>query len=372
MPDTTIKTPTADPAARSEDATGRLVSIWKETLGVADVGINQNYFDLGGDSALAVQLFSRIEKAFHIKLPLATLFEAPTIEELARVVEQDMAESSWSSLVPIQPNGSRPPFFCIHGAGGNVLIYRELSQSLGPDQPFYGLQAQGLDGKLPPLEKIEDMAARYVKEIRRLKAHGPYLIGGYCMGGTIAFEMAQQLRAEGEEVSLLALFDTTDWSKIRIPTALDKLYFFIERFGFHVANYLRLDVAGRKEFFSEKLQSFRNRVPVWRGMLLSTFGGRNGSGIPESRLLGEIWRLNDRACIEYKPKPYPGSVADFRPIQQYRIFDKPGAKWDRLAEKGQLVIVLPVYPAGMLLQPFVKHLASALRQAIDDAVGRRQ
>ena len=141
---------------------------------------DQNYFDLGGDSVLAVQLFAQIEKVFNVKLPLATLFEAPTIEELARILRSEVSTSGWSPLVAIQPSGSRPPFFCIHGAGGNVLIYRELSQNLGSDQPFYGLQSQGLDGSCPPLTRIEDMAALYVKAIRRQQPHGPYFVGGYC------------------------------------------------------------------------------------------------------------------------------------------------------------------------------------------------
>src|SRR5271165_5886106 len=126
------------------------------------VGADQNYFDLGGDSSLAVQLFARIEKTFHVKLPLATLFEAPTIEELARILQQEaraVEPSGWRPLVAIQPSGTRPALFCMHGAGGNVLIYRDLSRYLGAEQPFYGLQAQGLDGSCAPLTTIEEMAA---------------------------------------------------------------------------------------------------------------------------------------------------------------------------------------------------------------------
>jgi acyl carrier protein len=114
-------------AASKDTTTQQLARIWQELLGVESVGVDQNYFDLGGDSSLAVQLFARIEKLFRVKLPLATLFDAPTIEELARVVQQEAGAteaSGWSPLVPIQANGGRPVFFCIHGAGGNVLIYR--------------------------------------------------------------------------------------------------------------------------------------------------------------------------------------------------------------------------------------------------------
>lgn len=129
-----------------DEITRQLTRIWQEILAVESIGSDQNYFDLGGDSSLAVQLFAQIERVFAVKLPLATLFEAPTIEELARVLRRESAPAGWSPLVAIQTSGSRPAFFCVHGAGGNVLIYRELAQHLGPDQPFYGLQAPAWTG----------------------------------------------------------------------------------------------------------------------------------------------------------------------------------------------------------------------------------
>lgn len=136
-------------------AAARLLRIWQETLGVDTISADQNFFDLGGDSSLAVRVFAEIEKVFGVKLPLATLYDAPTPAELARVISGEVAGAGWSPLVAVQPSGSRPPLFCMHGAGGTVLMYRELSQRLGEDQPFYGLQAQGLDGTCPPLTTIE-------------------------------------------------------------------------------------------------------------------------------------------------------------------------------------------------------------------------
>jgi phthiocerol/phenolphthiocerol synthesis type-I polyketide synthase E len=351
-----------------DDIERQLTRIWQELLSVEPIGRDQNYFDLGGDSSLAVHLFVQIEKTFNVKLPIFTLFEAPTIAELAEVLRRDTAPAGWSPLVAVQPNGSRIPFFCMHGAGGNVLIYRELSKLLGDDQPFYGLQSQGLDGTAPPLGRIEDMAAVYVKEIRRFRPSGPYMIGGYCMGGTIAYEVAQQLRAQEQEVALLALFDTMDWSKIPPLNAWNKGYIACEKLMFHVANFSRLNSQGRSEFLSEKVQALRNRIPVWRGMLQATFGKSTDGISSESVILGQIWKANDRACLAYKPAPYSGILTDFRPMKQYSLFDRPDAKWDRLARGGHEVIVLPVYPAGMLVEPFVRHLASALRTAIDAAI----
>jgi phthiocerol/phenolphthiocerol synthesis type-I polyketide synthase E len=347
----------------------RLTRIWQELLNVERVDPHQNYFDLGGDSSLAVQLFSAITSEFHVQLPLATLFDAPTVAELADVLRNNLHDPVWSPLVEIQPLGSRPPFFCMHGAGGNVLIYRELSQRLGTDQPFYGLQSQGLDGVAAPLRTIEEMAALYVNEIRKVSPHGPYLLGGYCMGGTIAFEVAQQLKAVGEEVSLLALFDTMNWSNVAHPSAMDRTYHGIQRLQFHVANFLCLDSVGMFKFFREKLDDLRERLPVWMGMSLGRFDPKRfRMPMPESRALGKLWQVNDRACLAYIPKPYPGVITDFRPRKQYSHFSKAEAKWESIAQRGQKIVILPVYPAGMLVEPFVKHLAESLRDCINDAI----
>jgi phthiocerol/phenolphthiocerol synthesis type-I polyketide synthase E len=364
-----VPDPTINQIAASEDDTTRqLTRIWQEVLGVGSIGPDQNYFDLGGDSSLAVHLFAQIERVFNVKLPLATLFEAPTIEELAKILRLEASPSGWSPLVAIQPTGSRPPFFCMHGAGGNILIYRDLALRLGMDQPFYGLQALGLDGSCPPLTRIEDMAALYVKEIRRKQPRGPYFLGGYCMGGTVAFEVAQQIQAQGERVALLALFDTMNWSKIPPPSIWNKSYYTVQRLAFHAANFLRLDFAGEAQFFGEKVKILRSRIPLWRGMLLARLTKDRQTDRSESLALARIWKTNDQACTKYIPQPYRGTVADFRPAKQYRLFDRPDAKWEQLAQGGQQIVVLPSYPAGMLVEPFVRHLAIALTKSIDDAV----
>lgn len=355
------------------ETVAQLTRIWQDLLGIGMVGPDENYFDLGGDSPLAVQLFSRIEKAFKVKLPLATLFEAPTIAELARVIRcKAPASDGWSPLVAIQPSGSRAPFFCVHGAGGNVLIYRDLSRHLGSDQPFYGLQAQGLDGARPPLRKIEEMAALYVDEIRKVQPHGPYSLGGYCMGGTIAFEMAQQLQAQGEEVALLALFDTLNWYRIPLPSVWRKSYYQAQRLVFHAANFLQLDFTGKGKFLSEKVKLVWNRIPVWRGMLLWRFNRGSRGTKSKSMVLSNVWETNDRAGFDYAPNPYVGIITEFRPVKQYRMCNRPELKWDRFAQGGQEIIVLPVYPAGMLVEPFVRHLAVALRNSLDNANRKSQ
>jgi thioesterase domain-containing protein/acyl carrier protein len=185
----------------------QLVTICQKVLGVAPVGVTDNFFDLGGHSLLAVRLFAQIENRFGKVLPLATLFQAPTMRDLAVVLRHEGCRQ-WSSLVAIRSTGSKPPLFCIHAAGANVLIYRPLANHLDAEQPLYALQALGLDGITAPLTRVEEMATYYLKEIRTVQPNGPYYLTGGSFGGLVAFEMAQQLQAQGEEVAMLALLDT--------------------------------------------------------------------------------------------------------------------------------------------------------------------
>ena len=186
----------------------RLLAVWEGVLGVKGVGAQESFFDAGGHSLLAIKLFDRIEHAFGVKLPIASLFQAPTIEAQSELLRREGWTPSWSSLVPIQPRGSRLPFFSVHAVGGNVLNYRLLARHLGPDQPFYGLQARGLSGVEAPYESVEEMAAGYLHEVRQEQPHGPYLLGGASSGGAVAYEMAWQLRRAGEEVRSLVMMDT--------------------------------------------------------------------------------------------------------------------------------------------------------------------
>jgi thioesterase domain-containing protein len=215
------------------------------------------------------------------------------------------------------------------------------------------------------------MATLYVKEIKRVRPHGPYFLGGYCGGGTIAYEVAQQLQAEGEQIGLLAMFDTSNWCKVPRPSIWDRTYRSVETLIFHAANFLSLDSKGKGKFFLEKAKILRSRIPVWRGMLLAKFDKHSRMPGSESRVLGQIWQANDRAGLNYIPKPFPGTVTDFRPKKQYRRLNHPSVKWDQLAEGGQEIVVLPVYPGGMLVEPFVRDLADALRRSIDNAINHR-
>jgi non-ribosomal peptide synthetase component F/thioesterase domain-containing protein len=358
------ESPRGEIAFPQNDTERQLKQIWGELLGIRSIGVHQNYFELGGNSILAVRLFHQIENAFKVKLPLSTLLEAPTIRQFARLLRKDGSVPRWSPVVPIQPLGSRPAFFCVHAAGGNVLLYRALSRHLGGSQPFYGLQFPGLDGEQPLLTRIEDIAALYVQEIRTIQPHGPYYIGGYCLGGTIALEMAQQLTRVGEEVALLALFDTLNWSKIAPYSIWSKIYHQGERLLFHARNFTILSFDDKVKFFQEKLTILRSRSNLWRGKLSRKLSASES----KSSLLAQIWDITDRAAVKYIAKPYPGRITDFRPLKQYSKYFGSDIYWDSLAGGGYDIVTLPVYPAGMLLEPFVKQLAAELKVCMDKAM----
>jgi amino acid adenylation domain-containing protein/non-ribosomal peptide synthase protein (TIGR01720 family) len=186
----------------------KLVDIWQQTLGLNEVGIEDDFFELGGHSILAVKVVGRIQAEFRKNLPLSQLFKNPTIERLANTLRDANAVLEWQPLVRMHRGGSGTPIFLLPGAGGNILYYYSLAKHLGQIRPVYGIQTVGLDGTTPPLTSIEEIARHNIEKIRGLLHRGPYLLAGHSFGGTVAFEMSQQLRASGFEVGLVAIFDT--------------------------------------------------------------------------------------------------------------------------------------------------------------------
>jgi amino acid adenylation domain-containing protein len=203
-----VKVEEEQAASPSEEdpVVSELVSIWRRVLKVSHVGLNDNFFELGGHSILAAKLFTEIRDRLHKSLPLSTLFAAPTVATLAKIVAQT-GDVSWSPLVPVRTSGVGTPFFGVHPVGGNVLIFKKLSECMS-SRPFYALQARGLNGNEHPHTSIEEMASDYLNYVRQVQPSGPYLLGGYSAGGLVAFEMARLLKQMGQQVKLVVLFDT--------------------------------------------------------------------------------------------------------------------------------------------------------------------
>jgi aspartate racemase len=317
----------------------QLVKVWETVLDKQPIGVRQNFFELGGHSLLAVRLMHRIEQAFGKRLPIATLLQAPTVEELANMLRTKGWSPSWSSLVPIQPNGSKPPLFCIHGAGGTVIVYRELAQHLGPDQPIYGLQAQGLDGTQPCFTRVEDMATHYLNEIRSIQPQGPYYVGGLSFGGTVAYEMAQQLKAQGEAVALLFLLDTFPGKYETASSLLVKLWQMPRRDQF--------------DYIKRKLRRH-----------LQTLGKRlNRFFLP--RALRKVRAGINQAGMQYSMHPYTGPVTLFRASEQsLRGARDPYAGWKGFAKGGLEVCEIPGGHVSILAEPQVQILAKHLKTCL--------
>jgi surfactin family lipopeptide synthetase A len=339
----------------------QLTELWEKILGTNPISVTDNFFDLGGHSLLGVRLFSGIEKMIGEKLPLALLYHAPTIEQLSKSLKEKNWSEAWSTLVPIQPQGSKPPLFLVHGAAGNVLLYRQLAFYLGADQPIYAFQAKGLDGKEPVHTSIEAMAKEYIQEQKKLQSQGPYYLGGYCMGGTIAYEMARQLSEAGHSVRMVAMFDTFNgWEKPRWPR---KIYHHYQRIAFHFLNYLMIGSQDRKLFISEKIQESKRRTANWFSVNISRLLYR--TRLRKDKPLVLMENINDKAVIEYVAAQYPGTIDLFRSKSAYAGYKDAYLGWDNNIVKKIELHHLNVYPGGALSQPFIKELASKLKECIN-------
>jgi thioesterase domain-containing protein/acyl carrier protein len=236
----------------------QLAILWEKILGITPVGVRDNFFDLGGHSMLAVRLFLQIEQVFGQKLPLATLFQTPTVEALSQLLGQEKAIIPTSSLVALQTSGSKRPIFCIPGNLGNVFVdLKDLVRHLDPDQPVYGLQ----DGPQNPT-RIRALAAHYLAEIRTVQPDGPYRLAGICSGGVIAFEMAQQLQAAKQSVDFLALIEPSP-----PPVAGPKAYLSfiatltgraLRRARHHLDNFSQGSRVEQREYLGLKRKLFGN------------------------------------------------------------------------------------------------------------------
>lgn len=194
-------------AARSASEKS-LTEIWQEVLKVKNIGIEDDFFDVGGHSLLAVQIMTRIEKRMGPKLPIAILFQYRTIKSLSRFIEKDNIKTEWKYIVPIKASGTKPPIYIVPGVGLNVMTFSDLSQHVDAGQPVFGLQGIGLDGTDIPVNTISDIASAYIAEIVEHNPYGPYVIAGYSIGGFIAVEIIRQLKAMGKDVKMLVIFDT--------------------------------------------------------------------------------------------------------------------------------------------------------------------
>jgi FkbH-like protein len=365
---------TREYVAPRTDTERELARIWERALRVSRVGVDDDFFALGGASLQAVIVLSQIERLTGKTLPMQTFFEASTVAKLAAILEAPPAEQEWESLVPIKPTGSRLPFYCVHGVGGNILEYLDLANYMDPDQPFYGIQAEGLTGKRKPRNlTVEEMATNYLAEVRAFQPKGPYYLGGSSFGGGIAYEMARQLRAAGQEIALLVLFDTygpgypkqlPSTSKLRKRLNRLRLRFDLHWSNFKASKGQRLAYVRVKAGRWKRAILFRHRERIKHLRLVLQARTQTGSF---SKAIREVNQAGHWAAGDYVPKPYAGRVTLFRATQQPRgIYPDPTLGWSSVAQDMKIYDVAG-HHGSMVREPRARGLAEQLSQVLREA-----
>ncbi len=358
-----------------------LVKFWQELLGVDEIGVHDDFFELGGHSLIAVRLFNKIKKSYSVDFSLATLFETPTVAQLAALIQEEVGETAvttpdpitaepkttparkrtgWSYLVPIQPKGHKPPFFCVHGALGNVLNFYDLTRYLGSEQPFYGLQAQGVDGKRPAFKSMSDMVTAYLKEIRVIQPHGPYYLGGFSLGGEVAIAMAQQLKNEGESVALVALLDTLEPERSRPDARLKGMLQ-----SFQTGGGLKGRLRYTRRWLEVQSRLIRRRFKV---AYLNWDYERRLRGEQEisQNLIGPyLWEAHTDVLTTYTHRPYNGRVVLFRASDtEGETVRNSMMTWERLIAE-QLIIHVIKGTHNIVKEPYVGELAKLLQEELN-------
>lgn len=344
-----------------------LIGIWQEVLNIKTIGITDNFFELGGNSLLSIRVLNEIEKKFHQSIILSAFLENQTIEQLANILTSE-SSLPLKSLVKIQSgSNNKQPLFCIHAIWGNVLFYRLLVNYLPPTQPVYGLQAQGLDGKQPALISVTDMAAKYIQEMRTVQPQGPYYIVGHSFGGKVAFEMAQQLRSQGDKVALLGIIDTAAPAfNITLPdhdTENSDSVTLLGRTSFHIRQLLSLSLPEQITYLSARLywHSTVGKLSIFYRIYLRYFK----RSLLDLRLL-DVNLANNIATDSYTPSVYPEGLTLFRCTHQRAGLDNDyDLGWSKLVKGKIEVYDFDTYHDRIMQEPIVKDLAEELNQCLD-------
>jgi amino acid adenylation domain-containing protein len=352
----------------------KLVNIWQAVLVVGGIGVLDNFFDLGGDSLSALCMLAQVDKVFGKELPASAVFHAPTIEKMARLLDRD-GPVSWSALVPLQTQGSKAPFFWIHGDASDAFLPRYL----GPDQPVYGLVHQSMDGRPAKSQTVAEIAVRYLQEIRVVHPTGPYLLGGFCFGGLVAFEIAQQFKAQGDDVRLLALVDPLPLRHCAsspisaLPSVAEKpsspgLRHEAVR---HLNNVRRLGGRDRLTYIWLRtgarilnLVKSSTLTKLIRHLICIAYHWLD-KPLPYSLRSFYVLEIYRRATKEYALRTYPGSVSLF--LHSKTPDENSSAVWAGIATGKVEVLEIPDGHEEILKEPYLRVWAEKLKVCLDTA-----
>lgn len=350
----------------STDPERALAPIWEEVLKVKPISITDNFFDLGGHSFLAAMLLARIKNDLGHSLPLGTLFAAPTIQKLGAMIQEQMEAPTASCIVPFHEEGDHPPLFLIAGVGGHVFTFHRFARMLGPRQPTYGIKAIGIDGTRPPLHRIEDIAAEYVKEITELRPKGPYLLGGFSVGAVVALEVGLQLRKLGHEVKMLVVFDANAPGypkKLPLP----------KRVMMHLGNFGRLGLREKKSYLVERFGNVKARVlhRLGLGMLLAP-EIPGAEALPQDAIK-RVWAALVEAMGRYQPaRKLDANIILFKAEEAFdwaaTVMDDPHMGWREWGGACMEEHVVPGNHMEIFHDKNINLVATKLRGAIQRAL----
>jgi len=337
-------------------------AIWKECLNREKIDVFSNFFEIGGHSLIAVRVMNKIEQQTGKKLPLSALFEHSTIEQLATLINTDREMYS-DYLVPIKPNGTKPPLFMVHGGGLNILNFKNVINHFDKDQPVYGIQGIGPNGYDNWFKTIEEMAACYIESIIKINPNGPYALAGFSFGGVVAFEMARQLKEQGKKVSIVALLDSYVDSSYFVPTLSQK-----KLVRYYDRTYRRLD------YLIEMLTSwkgFKRRSQAKKDYILKMyFGQKDVLSEQEALALEEFTVANSMVnkivdCYHLKPQNIAVDLFRAKDDLEYKL-DSEHMGWKKAALKGVAIHNVPGNHLSIVDPPNDTILAKMIQNILDE------
>ncbi|PSB50350.1 non-ribosomal peptide synthetase [Chamaesiphon polymorphus CCALA 037] len=347
----------------------QLTEIWSAVLEVYPISTQANFFDLGGHSLLAVQLIARVQQRFDRQLPVAMLFQYPTIAEMAAMLWQPIEDVDRSLLVPIKPQGSRSPFFCVPGAGGNPIYLHNLAHYLDRERPFYSFQAQGLDGETQPHQSVVEIARDYLQAIQTIQPTGPYYLGGHSFGGAVAFEIALQLQQQGETVACLAIVDAGAPDVADVPLLeMDEaewVYTMVSIVEGMYGQALNVDLEQLRALDPEaQIGYFQSRLQA--AQLLP-------AGMSITQLQGLIAVYKAQAAMPYRPiAKYDGRITFLHASEEEDGSDGISAalhlEWEPFTTQSVDLHLVPGNHYTMMRLPHVIALSAQLNAAFDAAL----
>ncbi|MDX1952010.1 MAG: amino acid adenylation domain-containing protein [Verrucomicrobiota bacterium] len=334
----------------------QLQILFERVLKKAPIGVEVSFFELGGDSLQALELLVQVEKATGKNLPLGTLFQASSIEALAKLIQSRNDHSErWSALVPLQTSGTKPPLYFVHTTPGDVLGYGGLIYHLGADQPCYGFQSLGLKKSELSHRRIEAMAEYYVERLKAFQPKGPYYLAGWCYGGVVAVEMARQLRVIGDRVAFVGLMET-----VAMAPGLSNFRYYLHRL--HALG--RMSPTRWAEYVREKIKYRRNSKIANRMRFRQVSADQSGAQDPWLLQLEHVYNTNLAALNGYRSRWFDGKVTLFNAADQDpALIPDPQYGWVGLAREIEIHSV-PGNHDTMLSEPHVRALAAEFQRCL--------